>query len=316
MRFSLYLKIINSNVEFLSKINPGFLSKMVLFDIDPIVEFICCFPIIAAAPVTTVMAFILIWLQIYFSWYFALILAFYILTLLVLVGLLSLSVGVRKRYRSTTTAVHGLIGDYIKNIKFIKANSLGNLLLRNIWRVRGKEMKLLKKITFFDTAIDILLFSPSLATSLIIIAVQRFLAGSFDVIIMYTIISALVSLRKPVVAIAEGFERFTEFKKSYENYTILLNDIPDYPKLYIKKLPLKGQSADDPKRVTYQFPLHMDPLKMTTEVDDDFSVWFRGCTFIDKSKVMEKKVIRMMKERDPSDKLEVNNQSISKQLIP
>jgi ABC-type multidrug transport system fused ATPase/permease subunit len=304
IRYNLYQKLINANVEFLSKINPGFLSKSVLFDIDPIVEFICCLPALAAAPVTTIFAFIMIWLQFDFSWYFLLVLLFYIITLMLLAYLLSLSVDVRKKYRAISTAIHGFLSEYITNIKFIKINSLQNLLLKEIWKIRIKEVKMLRKLAFFDTIIDILLFSPTLATSLLIIGIDRAVGGNFDVVVMYTVIGALGSLRKPILAVSEAVDRYNDFKKSYQNYNILLKEVPDYPKLFIKKLPLKGLPEDDPRRVTYQHPVHMDPSNFPTELDDDFSVWFKNCTFFDKSKIMEQKVQMIFKEIEPKIKKE------------
>ena len=109
MRSMFYDKLLNSNFEFVSQINAGFVNKMLLFDIDPIVEFICCLPALSASPIITIYAFFMIWNQLRFSWYFMLIVVFYLTTLYITAVLMKHSIGLRKQYRATSTAIHGYL---------------------------------------------------------------------------------------------------------------------------------------------------------------------------------------------------------------
>ena len=170
MRSMFYDKLLNSNFEFVSQINTGFVNKMLLFDIDPIAEFICSIPALTASPVTTFFAFFMIWTQISFSWYFFLIVLFYFVTLYITARLIRRSVGLRKQYRATSTAIHGYLYEYIKNIKFIKINSIDSVLMREIWRIRKTHEAILNKLNNTDNLIEMMFFTPTLATSVLFVA--------------------------------------------------------------------------------------------------------------------------------------------------
>ena len=66
-------------------------------------------------------------------------------------------------------------------------------------------------------------FTPTLTTSVLVVALQRFVEGQFNVVVMFTIVGALSQLKKSVLAIADATERYNDFLKSYENYNIFLD---------------------------------------------------------------------------------------------
>jgi ABC-type multidrug transport system fused ATPase/permease subunit len=301
LRVLFYEKLVTSNYEFLSKVNSGFTSKMVLFDIDPIVEFVCVFPPLAAAPVTTFYGFFMIWSSLNFSVNFWYAFVLYIVTLIMAMAFMRWSVHERKAYRATANTINGYLYDYIKHIKLVKINSLQTLLMNQISTFRKAELAREVKMIFFDTAIDIMFFSPSLATSLVLIFVQRAVTGSFDVVIMFSIISALSQLRKPLLALTEVIERYADFKKSYSNFCVFFEKVPDFPKVSIRRLPYTHDLSGDHRPVVYVCPKNYDEKFLPKSVHDNFSVWLKKCTFIDKTKEMEGKVHQIFFEDSSTD---------------
>ena len=53
---------------------------------------------------------------------------------------------------------------------------------------------------------------------------------------MFTIIGALSQLKRPILAVAETTERYTEFRRSYDNMKIFLDQVPDFPKMNVQKI--------------------------------------------------------------------------------
>ena len=294
-----YDKLINANYEFVAQIDPGFLNKMVLFDIDPITEFICVFPALSSAPLTTIFAFVMIWTQLDFSWYFSLVIVFYLLTLYLTRLLMKSSVGLRKKYRQTITAIHGYLDTYIKKIKYIKINSLEEVLMKDIQKIRRDQQSILDKLNNYDTFIEMMFFTPTLATSLLVMALQRFIEKDFDVVQIFTVISALAQLKRPILTIAEATDKYADYKKSYRNYMHMLKDIPDKPKTSLLSVSHPDDlSHKSDGHIVYQHRLGLDPAKITKSVpNDDFAVWLKNCTFLDRSHLMMTKIDQIFHDR-------------------
>lgn len=197
----------------------------------------------------------MIWNSLHFTEYFWESIILYVFSMVITALIVEWSVRHIRAYKAIINVLNGYLHDFINNIKFIKINSLQNVLMSQISKLRILGEKRHLKLLYSETLLDMMYFTPTLATSLILMWVPSAISGSFDVVIMYAVISALTQLRKPLLALTEFLEKRAEFKRSYQNFCTFLYDVPDHP-IASLKLPYKSSTntGDTPSLTSVLLP--------------------------------------------------------------
>lgn len=229
LRTLFFEKLIESNYIFLDHVDSSFISKILLFEINPVVRFISSIPNLVASPITIILSIGMITIQLNTGGWGLLLIGFFIVLMVLINWLHRMIIKRKKKYNSFGSMRSDLLNEMIKSIKVVKLNSLQNLLMRNTWRTREKETQQLKILHYLESILDLIFEITPMAASVMLIIIRFTLNGDIDAPFAFTIISAMNSLKSPVMDLSRTLDWYQDFKSSYHNLELVFKRIADKP---------------------------------------------------------------------------------------
>ena len=297
LRDNIYVHLADSNVDFLSAATTSFLSKLLLYETDPIENFVAAMINLFAAPVPIVFAATMIYLEFETNVTLALIILalFLVLTVLIIV-LHRTTIHLKKKFRTLGSRCTGEVDELTSEARYIRANNLQKHILRQIWRFRSSQVKLLRTINSYAALFNFLFSTPVIVLSLLLLAVQNSdKEGSFDAVTVFSIISAVGSLLTILNSLSDALSKFQDFKPAYELFNLFFNQVARSPKLATFEKQVVGPPQEGLPSVKQaykvQYPSTMEKQEalqslqaMLSQDPQDFQIRFSKCGFVDRRK--------------------------------
>jgi ABC-type multidrug transport system fused ATPase/permease subunit len=321
VRDNFFIKLLDTNIEFCNKANAAFLTKMLLYETAPLATYFLVLVSICAAPISITYAFVMIFIQFKSNPYVYFILAYTFLMLVLIAFMHRWMVILKKKYRGLGSRCAGFLEELTEKTKVVRVNSLQGFLVRRIWGMRKEIERVVRYLNILESLFDLIFSSPLLASSLILIGIQRsFYGDTVDSKILFTIISTLGSLKGVLGSLSDALSSYQDYKPAIALFNLFFLKVSRTPKISVQKIvcepvkvevparesmaysdlfsehtPMKRKSSyhnikavDVPRKEYFiQFPKGVDrrTLEPPHPLNDD-AVFFDKCTFVDKSNTM------------------------------
>ena len=289
LRDSMYIHIMDSNIDFLSQADSSFLSKLMLYESAPIESFVDAVIDLTASPIPIVFAFVVIILEFETNLYSLLIFGFFGILGIVIYFLHTASIASKKKVRTYGSLCTGEVEELTSEVKFIRANSLQKHLLRQIWKFRNIQVQMLKKIHGFEAAFNFLFSSPVIAGSLLLLSNQNS-ANEFDAVTVFAIISTVGSLKLLLSNLSNALSNYQDFKPAYELFNLYFNHISRSPRVSVFESIEKSKKSEKKEILRIQAPDKMGKKEAEIEAgkvqerEFEAAVVLDGCSFMDRKK--------------------------------
>ena len=285
IRASFFMKLSDTNIEFMSKTDASFVAKMLLYETIPIHNFMNSLVNFTAAPVSIIYAYIFIFFQ-FQSRQISIFIIVYSIAVIIFIAFLHRRMIVHKKiYRALGCQCSGHIEEMIEKTDYIRANSMQSIILRKIWGYRKRMRSALKTMNGIEAIFDLLFSSPVLASTMVVFSAQQGLVGDdIDAATIFTLISAFGSLRAVFASLSEGLGTFQDYQPSMSLFKLFYNKISLSPKIAV----LRMDSKKD-KSVKFRVQTSKDadvdkiPIEDIEAIAGNDAVVYDRCTFVDKS---------------------------------
>jgi ABC-type multidrug transport system fused ATPase/permease subunit len=321
LRDNMFLKLLDSNIEFLTQAETAFLSKLLLYETQPIETFISGFIAMFAAPITITVAVTLIIREFKSNNYEFLIFGFLTFLVVVIYGLHQITIQQKKRFRTLGSKCTGEVEEIATEPRFVQGNCLQKHILRQVWKFRRGQMTLLRKIHYLEAGFSFLFSSPVIAGSLLVIAVQRFDgpgSDSLDPVTLFTIISAVGSLRAILVSLSDALSSYQDFRPAFQLFDMFFNKVSRTPKITVLEHVYESKQNKSGEKLRIQYPktiVKEDALQLATEITKDkenAQIVFHKCDFLDRSKQVKQflEIISKDKHLELRPKINIDQEEV------
>jgi len=238
IEYNFYMKMIDTNADFLSKVDSSFVQKMMMFEVKPIANYLTALVSMISAPISITFAFAVIALEFETNIYGLLIFAYFIVMCILIYILHRNTILLRKRYRALGSQCTGEIEEFIQNTRLVRTNSMQNLMMHNIWGVRREQRRAMLKIHAYESVFDLIFTSPLLMGSLLLIGIQRSEYGeNLDARTLFTIVGTIGSLRGVLSSMSEALSAYQDYVPAYGLFDLFWNSVSRTPKITEKSRP-------------------------------------------------------------------------------
>ena len=220
-----FRKVTVCNYSFLKVTNESFINKMILYDLDHILNFIGELPKLWASPINLVLSFYFIFLTL--SWRLLMVFAVFCGGVVLLNIVKRRSVDTLRRYQAMEVKKSTRIAECIPRMKSVKMNRLERYFHTKLSKIRKKESNSLLKLHVFDSISDSIFEGTPLFCSILIIGSLALLEGGLDPSKAFAAISVLEMLSTPLDALANSFDRMEAYSSAKEAFKLFLEEVPE-----------------------------------------------------------------------------------------
>ena len=313
LRDNIFIRMLDSDIDFLSQADVSFLSKMLLYETAPIDDYVNARISMYAAPIPIGFAIFLIFLEFKTQSDYVWILCLYFFVLAFIIYLIhKRTVRYREKFRTEGSKCSGQVHEMVADMKFVKGNSLHAHILRQIWKFRKSQVKLLKAIHISISLINFLFSSPVIAGSLLLIFLNKVGSknGELDVVTVFTITGTVSSLKTILTGFSDALNSIQDFRPASKLFELFFNEVSRTPRISVLTA-MTDTSISEKEFLRIQHPRGMTKKKALSACSEvinydtsDFAFFFQRCTFF--SRLRKTKELLEIVARDGHLETKVN----------
>lgn len=162
-------KILCINESFKEINDNSFVTKILLFEISPVLRFLGAIPNLIVSPISIIFSLVMLYISLNVGVYSLVVMIIFVIVV-VMINILHRKIIHRKvKYSSYGSKRTDKLNELIKFIKHVKLNNLQDLLMRNLWRSRTNELKELEHLHNLEILLDLVFEVTPILTALFLI---------------------------------------------------------------------------------------------------------------------------------------------------
>ena len=287
VRDSIYIHITDSNIDFLSEANSSFISKLMLYELKPLENFVDAMIELCSSPIPLLGAFTAILFEFAADLYSLIFFGFFAFLIFFVYRLHKIVVFSKKKVRTYGSLCTGQIETLTKQAKFIRANSLQKNIVRQLWKFRTIQVELLKKIHKYESFFKFIFSGPVITGSLLLLANQDS-EESFDVVTVFEIIFIARSLKVLLTSLSIAMGNYQDFEPAYQLFNLYFKHVNRSPTVGVFQEQAKKKTKEKIEKASIQVPRgfrKQTALERLAEVESKHSgasFVFDNCSFVDR----------------------------------
>lgn len=185
-------KILCINESFKEINDNSFVTKILLFEISPILKFLGSIPNLIVSPISIIFSLVMLYISLDVGIYSFVVMIIFVLVV-IMINILHRKIIIRKKkYSSYGSKRTDKLNELIKFIKHVKLNNLQDLLMRNIWRSRTNELKELDHLQNLEIILDLVFEVTPILTALFLIILNYSQNGEINAEFSFTVIGNIL----------------------------------------------------------------------------------------------------------------------------
>lgn len=225
LRAVFFRKIERTNYSFLKITDNSFINKMVLYELEHIVQFVGEIPKLITSPITLVLALFYIYQELHLLVF--VVFAVFIVCVVLLNILKRRSVSRLRKYFALESKKSARISECIPQIQNVKLNGLENYFASKLLKIRKKEGRNLMKLHVYDAFSDAIFEGTPLFCSILIIGIMAVADGGVEASSAFAAITVLELLGDPLDALANSFDRIEAYSSARRSFRLFLEEVPE-----------------------------------------------------------------------------------------
>ena len=222
LRGIFYKKLKSANYIFLQEADASFVSNVLFFEIDKIVEFVGTIPAFFTTPISFFLGFFFVYTRVSFNIWISIIVFGLLLIIKLLYQVRNIRAKIRYSVVNSMRAV--IINEMSKDIRKIKVARAEDIFREKLHQIREQEIKLLKKLHFMNSVLYVLDTLMPILCSVVTISYFNFtstkllrIEESFQIVSVFTVCS------RPFREISDLSEKLGQYRTSYAAFKYFLD---------------------------------------------------------------------------------------------
>ena len=225
LRTVFFRKIERANYSFLKVTDNSFINKMVLFELEHIVQFVGELPKLFTSPITLILALFYIYQEL--KSLVVVVFGVFIVCVVLLNLLKRRSVIRLRKYFALESKKSTRISECIPNMQSVKLNGLEKFFASKLSKIRAKEGSNLMKLHIYDAFSDAIFEGTPLFCSIMIIGIMAVVQGEVEAASAFSAITVLELLSDPLDALANSFDRIEAYSSAKRSFRLFLEEVPE-----------------------------------------------------------------------------------------
>ena len=234
LRSIYYKKLKKSSYRFLEEASSSFLSNMVNVELDRIANFVGIIPSVFSVPISLTISAYFLYQQIeYIAWA-----PYMLFAVLLTLNLVLKLINMRSKflYNEKNSKRADLLDQIIPNMKLAKLNSMEEVLLKALIRLRAEELTALGNVHFFDSLVEFVQVLYPLACTAVSIVLYYQVEGKFlESEDTYNIVSIFSVSRASFVQISTMMQTFAYFTLAKRSLLLFLERVGEKDDCFVEE---------------------------------------------------------------------------------
>jgi len=235
LRSFLFERLSNADYIFLTTTEPNFLSRMIFFELDHLLEFIHIIPSLISGPITLIISstLVVVRMSYYLSFWLNLTGTIFQVALLFLF-LLKLNRNAthgRDRYFAVQAKQTTVLQELVSCIEEVKANHYEKFFEERLGRLRNEAEKALQSVHFSYGIIEFLLImGPFLFSCGIVVFSNYVIQEKVQTNQIFTIIAMMIAVGVPLRSFSDSLKSLNMFQVAYNCVKMFFDNVSEYNK--------------------------------------------------------------------------------------
>ena len=222
LRGIFYKKLKSANYIFLQEADASFVSNVLFFEIDKIVEFVGAIPAFFTTPISFFLSFLFVYTRVSFNIWVSIILFSILLIIKLLYQVRNIKAKIKYTVINSMRAV--IINEMARDIRKIKVARAEDIFKEKLHEIREQEIKLLKQLHFMNSVLFVLDTLMPILCSVVTISYFNFTSSKIlKIEESYQIVSVFTVCSRPFREISDLSEKFGQYRNSYAAFKYFLD---------------------------------------------------------------------------------------------